>query len=203
MDRYPAIALIEFSSIAAGIKAGDAMVKRAPISVLKAGTVHNGKYLVFFGGSVASVDESFTEGCAVGKEWVIDRVFLPDVHDQVHDAAVLGARQTCSDDAIGIIETATVATTIRSADAGVKGAKVEIVEIRLADDIGGKAIAIFSGQVEAVEEAVDIARRTVTNPNFWIQHTLIPRLHAEMARQIDHSTHFARAFLNRLEGGEV
>jgi microcompartment protein CcmL/EutN len=39
----PALALVEFSSIAAGMQAADAMVKRAPIDVIKAGTVHNGK----------------------------------------------------------------------------------------------------------------------------------------------------------------
>ncbi len=33
----PALALVEFSSIAAGLQAADAMVKRAPIEVLKAG----------------------------------------------------------------------------------------------------------------------------------------------------------------------
>jgi microcompartment protein CcmL/EutN len=42
----PALALVELSSIAAGVQAADAMAKRAPIDVLKAGTVHNGRYLV-------------------------------------------------------------------------------------------------------------------------------------------------------------
>ena len=35
----PALALLEFSSIAAGIEAGDAMVKRAPLEATYAGTV--------------------------------------------------------------------------------------------------------------------------------------------------------------------
>ena len=42
----PAIALIEFESIAIGMRAGDTMVKRAPVEVTYAGTVHPGKYLV-------------------------------------------------------------------------------------------------------------------------------------------------------------
>ena len=36
-DRYPALALLEFDSVAAGIVAGDAMVKRAPLGDLVAG----------------------------------------------------------------------------------------------------------------------------------------------------------------------
>ena len=62
----PAIALVEFSSIAIGMRAGDAMVKRAPVEVTYAGTVHPGKYLVLVGGDVASVEESFAAGLAAG-----------------------------------------------------------------------------------------------------------------------------------------
>ncbi len=53
----PALALVEFSSIATGIQAADAMIKRAPIETLRAGTVHNGKYLVLIGVQGAVVEE--------------------------------------------------------------------------------------------------------------------------------------------------
>ena len=202
MKKYPAISLIEFSSIAVGILAGDAMVKRAPISVLKSGTVHKGKFLVLIGGSVASVEESFSEGVSIGEEQIIDKIILPDVHNQVHDA-ILGARKRCCDEAIGIIETSTVAATIQSADAGIKGANVNIVEIRLADDIGGKAFAIFTGKVEEVEAAINISKNAVTNPEHWIRDTIIPRLHTDMAKQIDQSTSFADVKLHYIKGGEV
>ena len=62
----PALALLEFSSIAAGIEAADAMVKRAPIGVIRAGTVQPGKYLVLIGGEVADVEESLAAGREVG-----------------------------------------------------------------------------------------------------------------------------------------
>lgn len=202
INRYPAIALIEFSSIATGIMAGDAMVKRAPIAVLKAGTVHNGKYLVLIGGSVAAVEESYARGISVGEDQVIDRVILPDVHVQVH-AAVLGARNPCSQEALGVIETSTVAATLQSTDAGVKGANVDIVQIRLADDLGGKAIAIFTGKVEAVEAAVQIAANAVTNPEFWVRQTIIPYLHSDLKNQIEQSTSFIEVDLGKVEGSEV
>ncbi len=202
MERYPALALIEFTSVPVGIRAGDAMVKRAPVAVLRTGTVHNGKYLVLVGGSVASVEEAFDEGLHVGADWIIDRVFLPDVHDQVHDAA-LGERQTCAADALGIIETATVASVLRSADAGVKGAEVGIVEIRLANDLGGHALALFAGKLEDVEAAVEIARGSSTDARFWLSDAVLPNLHASMADQIDRTTVFAHATLDHLEGGEA
>ncbi len=202
MNRYPAIALIEYSSIAIGILSSDAIVKCAPITVLKSGTVHQGKFLVLIGGSVASVEESYENGLAVGGDFVVDKVILPDVHFQVHDA-ILGTRQPCPGDAVGVIETTTVAATIQAADAGVKGADVTIVEIRLADDIGGKAIAIFNGKLEDVEAAVQIAKGKVTSEEYWIRDIIIPRIHADMVTQIEHSTSFVDAELSQIEGGEV
>jgi microcompartment protein CcmL/EutN len=200
--NYPAIALIEYASIASGIKAGDAMVKRAPITVLKSGTVHNGKYLIFIGGSVASVHESYIEGLRDIEGEVIDSIFLPDIHTQVHEA-LFGKKIDCPSDAIGIIETSTVSATIRSADASVKGANVKIIEMRTADDIGGKAFAIFAGSLENVEAAVELSRNSVSNPAFLVQESIIPNLHEEIAIQIDQSTRFVSNSLVQLEGGEI
>jgi len=105
MIRYPAIALIEISSIATGIFCADAMIKRAPITMMKSGTVHNGKYLILIGGSVAAAEEAYLQGLALASAELIDHVFLPDVHEQVHEA-VFGTRTICVNDAIGIIDLA-------------------------------------------------------------------------------------------------
>ncbi len=88
----PALALIEFDSIAAGIEAGDAMAKKAPIARLVAGTVHNGKYLVLISGEVADVEESLAAGLATGASAVLDHVYLPGVHPHVVDAIAAGRR---------------------------------------------------------------------------------------------------------------
>ena len=58
----PALGLLELESIAAGIEVGDAMAKRAPVELLRAGTVHPGKYLVLVGGDVADVEEALEAG---------------------------------------------------------------------------------------------------------------------------------------------
>ncbi len=199
--RYPAIALIEYSSVTSGIHGGDSMIKRASIAVIKSGTVHNGKYLILIGGTVGAVEEAFAEGLLAGGTQVVDSVILPVVHEQVHDAA-LGTRRECKPQALGICETYTVAATLRSADAGVKGAIVNIVELRLADDIGGKAFTIFNGQLHEVEAAVNIAREACTSAENWLRETIIPNLHPEMAAQIDATTYFSKASLDKLADSE-
>ena len=138
----PAIALLELDSIAIGVRAGDAMVKRAPVEVTYAGTVHPGKYLVLVGGDVASVEEAYAAGLAAGAGALVDRIFLPAVHPEVV-RILRGMRGRLNGHAIGVVETRTAAATIGAADRGRKGAEVELVEIRLAEVEPGA-----SGEVE-------------------------------------------------------
>jgi len=130
MPRHPALALLEFDSVTAGIVAGDAMVKRAPISALHTGTVQPGHYLVLVAGEVADVEEAVDAGTSVSGDSILDLVLLPDIHPDVVEA-LRGARQEGEVEALGIVETISVASIIEAADAGVKGASVRLLEKRV------------------------------------------------------------------------
>jgi microcompartment protein CcmL/EutN len=178
----PALALLELESIAAGIEAGDAMAKRAPVEVLRAGTVHPGKYLVLIGGSVGDVEEALAAGREVGGACVIDVLFLPNVHPDVV-AALHGRRGSPAGEALGIIETLTVAPILDAADAGLKGARVRLLELRLADDLGGKGYLLFDGAVSAVEAAVEIGTGRIVGAA-GVLSRIIPQLHRDMAANL-------------------
>ena len=185
----PALALLELDSIAAGIEAGDAMAKRAPIDVIRAGTVHPGKYLILVGGAVADVEEALDAGREVGASSVLDVVFLPNVHPGLV-AAIRGERRAAAGEALGVIETATVAAILEAADAGLKGARVRLLELRLADDLGGKGYLLFDGPLADVEAAVEIgAGRIAGLPG--LAQRVIPQLHAEMADNLAADARFA------------
>ena len=177
MPMQPAVALLEFDSIAVGIEAGDAMVKRAPLDVIKAGTVQPGKYLVLVGGQVADVEEALEAGRLVGSGHLVDEMVLPDVHDDVV-AALIGGREAGPGEALGIVETKTVAAVIEAADAGVKGASVTLREIRMADGLGGKGYLLFSGPVAEVEAAVEIGSDRVQAQ--IVASRVIAQIHEEM-----------------------
>jgi len=185
----PALALVEFSSIAAGIQSADAMVKRAPIEVLKTGTVQPGKYLVLIGGRVADVEESLAAGRDVGGAAVVDFVYLPQVHPEVVEA-IGGGRVPEATDALGVVETTTVAAAIHAADAGIKGAEVRLVEVRLADGLGGKGIVLFSGLVADVQAAVEIGVGVLERPDLLVRQVVIPQLHPEMWENVAEATRF-------------
>ena len=185
---HPAIAILEFASIAVGIEAGDAMVKRAPLGVIQSGTVQPGKYLVLVAGDVASVDEALAAGHEVGGDAIVDRVFLPDVHPDVV-AAMQGDRTFGDGESLGIIETATVAAVIESADAAVKGATVTVAQIEMADGLGGKGYVLLGGVLSEVEAAVD-AGVAALSPAQLVASVVISQLHDEMRDDVVASPFF-------------
>jgi microcompartment protein CcmL/EutN len=178
---FPALALLEFNSIAAGIMAGDAMVKKAPVDRIQSGTVQPGHYLVLVSGDVASVEEAVNAGRETGQDALRDLIFLPNVHPGVVDG-IGGSRQEMAAEALGVIETDSVAAVIGAADAGLKGAEVTLWQLRLADGLGGKGLALFSGLVADVEAAVEIAAGH--SGSHLVRKVVIPQLHPEMQENV-------------------
>jgi microcompartment protein CcmL/EutN len=199
----PAVAVIEFASIAIGITAGDAMVKASPIGSIYAGTVHPGKYIVLVSGDTASVDEALGVGLETGGAAVLDSIFLPDIHPAV-TGAIAGGDEAAwvSGDALGIVETDRIATVIEAADAGVKAAFVEVSAVRLADDLGGKGYVLFSGTVAEVEAAVEAAVARSEESGHLLAARVIPQLHGDMAHNLGSDLRFrSRLSLRPVERG--
>ena len=153
-----ALALLEFGSTAVGVLAVDRMLKRSPVALLRCGTVHPGRYLVLVGGSVAATGEAHAEGGRVGAEnaALIDEVLLPDPHPLL-SAALGGARLAPRGEAAGVIEVSTSPGLLRALDRALKAVPISLVEVRLADDLGGRALAIVDGLLPDVKEALDVA----------------------------------------------
>lgn len=185
----PAIGLLEFDSVAAGIAAADAMVKRAPIGDLVTGSVQPGRYLVLIAGDVASVEESMEAGRETSAESLIAEIVLRDVHQGVA-AALRGERIPGPVEALGVIETGSVAPLLAAADAGLKGAAVDLLEINLADGLGGKAYLLFGGTVSDVEAAVSIGTSRV-DVSELVGAVVIPQLHDELGDNLTHHSRFA------------
>ena len=180
---HPAILLLEFDSIATGIAAGDAMAKRAQLATLHTGSVQPGKYLVLAGGAVGHVEEARVAGRETGKGALLDEIYLPEVHQDVV-RAITGGRQQEHGEALGVVETRTVAAVIGVADAGIKAADVRILQIRMADGLGGKGYVLFSGEVHNVEAAVEGGVASLGATDLLVARVVIPQLHGEMLEDL-------------------
>jgi microcompartment protein CcmL/EutN len=201
MKTHPALGLIEFADIAAGMLATDAMLKRAPIGFVRAGTITAGRYLTLIGGTPASVGEAVREGLAWGSASVLDHVFLADVHPRLFEG-ILGRRRTTGAGSLGIIETDTVAANIRAAEAALKGTQVDLVEIRLAEEgLAGKGLSVFRGELHDVEAALAIAVAALEETGRTATTRIVSSPHEATAVQLSGGTAFAAAKLLAL-GGE-
>lgn len=178
----PALACIETSSIARGVRVGDEMAKRAPIRILEAETVCPGKYVVVIGGEVEAVTEAFDRGVDVAGATLVDHLLLANAHPQLFPA-LGGTSKVEAVDALGVVETLAVASAVLGADVACKRADVTLIELRLARGIGGKAFFTLTGSLADVEAAVAAARERLAGESGLLLRTeVIPRPHAEIVR---------------------
>lgn len=179
----PAIALIETNSVAAGILAGDAMVKKAVVQLLEARPVCPGKFLVLIGGEVGPVSESYDVGLAAAADTLVDQLLLPNVHRSVFPA-LMSASPPRGDEALGIVETVTAAVCIVAADAAAKATDVQLLEVRLANGLGGKSFVLMEGTVADVEASVAAGVELVKQEGLLVREVVIPQLHEQMREKI-------------------
>ncbi|MDR2753885.1 MAG: BMC domain-containing protein [Oscillospiraceae bacterium] len=166
------IGFLEFSSIAKGVEAADAVCKAAEVELTFARASCPGKYYVLFTGEVAAVQESLEAGEAIAGGTVVDSCLIPRVHEQVA-AAINAAAQPRQVGALGVMEFYSVTAAIYAADAAVKAADVDLVELRLATGIGGKSFAALTGEVAAVREAIDCGIATRQAQGMVLAHVVI------------------------------
>jgi microcompartment protein CcmL/EutN len=181
--EYTAIGLIEYSSIAKGIGSADAMVKAADVELVLSRTICSGKFLNLVAGDVQAVKQSVGAGEDYAQESVIDTFVIPNVHPDVFPA-MSGSTQLVKLDALGIIESFSVASLIEGADAAAKAAEVKLIEIRLAMALGGKAFVTLTGPVGAVESAIAAGAEFVSKAGMLVNTVVIPSPRKELLRDI-------------------
>ena len=177
------IGLIELTSIAAGFEVADAMLKAAEVELILSRTICSGKYMVLIGGDVAAVTSSVEAGSITGRGSVIDTFVIPNVHPSVFPA-IAGTSNVNLLEALGIVESFSVASLIEAADAAVKAAKVQLIELRLAMALGGKAFVTLTGEVAAVQAAVDAGAAVVAQKGLLVNKVVIPQPRKELLSEV-------------------
>ncbi|OGQ35570.1 MAG: hypothetical protein A3F16_00160 [Deltaproteobacteria bacterium RIFCSPHIGHO2_12_FULL_43_9] len=175
-----ALALLELSSLARGVVVGDVILKRAHVLLHSAEAVSNGKFILLFSGDVSSVDESLRAGINSSGEYLVDKVFLPQVHPQVVDFLKTNKKPSTIE-SLGIIETNSVASIILVADTVCKTSPVKLVELKLAKGIGGKGFLVFSGDLPDVEASVEAGSEQAEKLGTLAKKEIIPSPHQEFS----------------------
>ncbi len=181
---FPALGMVELTSIARGVVVADAMAKKAPIVILQSHPISPGKHIVVIGGGVAEVDESLQAGLAAAGATLVDRLFLPQAHAQLFP--LVAGRPPATPpplSAVAIFETYSVAATVLAADAAAKAAEVTLLDMRLGQGLGGKGFFTMAGELEAVEASV-AAGQSVIDGGLLFGVEIIPRPHEDFGRKL-------------------
>ena len=179
----PAIGMMEFNSIAAGIATADAMLKRAPVELLECRPVCPGKFIVLVHGMTDPVNEAMAAADERGTEATIDRLLLPNVHPSIFPA-IVGAVECTDVESLGIIETISMASTIVAADASAKAADVTLTEMRLANGLGGKSFYLMVGDLPNVEAGVEAGLEKVREAGLLVRYEIIQQLHGDVRAKV-------------------
>jgi len=179
-----AVAVLELSSVARGIEVADAILWEADIEVLFSEPVQPGKYVILFTGSVQDLTSAMELGAAKAGGDLVDRLLLPQVHEQVE----LGLRRRGNIngqiDALGVVETTTVAAAVEAADAALKQATVDLLELRIANGLGGKSYFTMTGEVSDVRAAVMRGASIASERGMLAREVVIPRPHVDLVRHL-------------------
>ena len=165
--------MIEFNSVAKGIFTADEMVKTSDVEIVTANSVCPGKYIAIVHGDVSSVETAVKRGVQVADEFLVDSMIIPNVHPRVFPA-IVGANMPDKIQALGILESYSLATMVIATDAVLKSADLDAIEIRLGTGLGGKSYFTFTGDVAAVKTGVEVGMETIGEKGVLVNAEVIP-----------------------------
>ncbi|MEN6419944.1 MAG: BMC domain-containing protein [Clostridiaceae bacterium] len=178
-----AIGFLETNSIARGIQAADAVVKAAEIELITARPCCPGKYQIVFSGEVAAVTASLEAGIRSAEGYAVDSVVIPRIHPMVIEAIGMACHPV-EMQAVGVMEFFSMTAAVYAADAAVKAADVQLLDVRLGTGIGGKSYVILTGEVAAVSESVSCGTAAAAERGMVFEQCVIPNPCAELLENL-------------------
>ena len=178
-----AIGMIEFKTTATGVAAADLMVKTADVEIIEAQTVCPGKYIALIRGSLSAVRASVDAAVAAYEDKCIDSFVLGNPHESIFPA-IYGASHVEGVSALGILETYDAASIIEAADQAAKTAIVDLIELRIAKGMCGKSYLMLTGEVAAVEAAIERAALVAADKGMFLDSQVIPHPDEKMISRI-------------------
>lgn len=174
------VGLIELASIAAGYETTDALRKEAQVELLLSRPVSPGKWVVLFSGPVEEVTSALRRGTEVGADTLIDTLLIPNLEPTLLQLVRGEVEEPAEIDAVGVIETLSVASTIRAGDVAAKTASLRLVGLGLAVGLGGKSYVTLTGEVADVEAGVEAGAVDAERVGMLVRRVVIPQPHGDL-----------------------
>ena len=154
-----AIGMVEYKTVSAGITAADAMVKTSEVSIIEAQTVCPGKYIAIITGDLSAVKAAVDNAKEMHGLHLIDSFVLGNPHESIFPA-IYGAAHI--------------------ADQAAKTAIVDLIELRIARGMCGKSYMLLTGEVAAVEAAIEKAKEAIKDRGMFLDSSVIAHPDAQI-----------------------
>lgn len=177
----PCIGLLETCSVARGLEVANAVLWRSAVAMLFCEPVSGGAFVQLFTGAVDEVRSSLARGAEVAGEDLKEEILIANLEPSILDA-LRGRFASISLDAVGILETSTVGATVLAADAAAKTAAVVPLEMRLGNQLGGKAFVVFGGGVGDVRAAIGAGAEVALTRHALLREIVIAGPHPDLGR---------------------
>lgn len=178
-----ALAMVEYKTVSSGMRAVDIMVKTAEVEIIEATTVCPGKYMVLISGELSAV-RAAVDATATGiPDMLIDKFVLGNPHDSIF-TALYGTTEIESPNALGVLETFSSSAAIVAADIAAKTSLVELVELRLSRGMCGKSYLLLTGEIAAVDAAIERAKQGAGEQGMFLDSAVIPHPDEKMWNSI-------------------
>ena len=178
-----AIGMIEFKTVSAGVTAADQMVKTAAVELIEAQVVCPGKYIALITGDLSAVRSAVDAAQYSHEEQFIDSFVLGNPHESIFPA-IYGTTQVQNISALGVLETFDAASIIVAADEAAKTAIVDLIELRIAKGMCGKSYLYLTGEVAAVESAIQRAKSVVAEKGMYLDSSVIAHPDEQICKSI-------------------
>lgn len=177
------IGFLEYISVGKGIEAADLISKNTAVDILLSSPNCPGRYQILFTGDVDAVQRAVELAEARADFNFLDSMVIPRVEDKLV-SALYSPGEVEIKDGIAIFEAMTMTAVLEGADAMVKAAEVDIVELRLGKGLAGKSFVTVTGALQDLRAGMDAALDAVKNRGVLISSVILPSVDRELVRHL-------------------
>lgn len=178
-----AVGVLELKSIPVGVEACDDALKASGVRLISAHPSCPGKYEILLTGSISDVQTAVDHVKMKFGTYVLDCTVMGRI-DPTVVTALLGAQAEAPHGALGCLETYSASSIILAADAAVKAAKVDIVDLRLSRGMGGKGVLMVTGEVGDVTASIEAAADYAIHQGLFSSKSIMAAPHEDLWKHL-------------------
>jgi len=161
-----ALGVIEFSSIPAGYKIYNRILKDVYLNVYQDQIIAPGRFIIMIEGSYAGVNHAVEYAVNTGSNGILDYALIGNLHQEL-SGKLRGSKSPQRElTDLGLIETWTVCSGIELANTLLHGTAVNLVNINYDVQMHGKCLLSFAGSISSIQAALELAGEgeLISNP---------------------------------------